>query len=208
MARRPAVNAREEFKKRIEMSGLAKSAVALECDRCHAHVSSDTRWRCGRCGFENHRTNLYSFLNKCQKCEEAPTSLVCPRCDRPITLVDGQDSRFSATVAVERKKHLPKEEPSQRERRVHAKEKERLVRAIEIAELEAKLMQARKLGEIEKSEDERKHSEITAYVARIMGYHKALGKAKEQAAVDYKDDADGLEKVNMALEQWRETHLE
>ncbi len=205
-----ASSARRDFRRQLSSANDKRVIATVECGKCHKKVSSAMRWRCAHCGFDNQRTELYSFLNKCQKCETAPTAVVCPHCEALIFLTDEKDSQFSARKFAEQKKPHPKEDPSQRDSRTHAKEKIRLEREIELAQLKSKLAHAKRRADEnkEQTDDEKMDVEIRAYVARIMGQHKAIGRAKEQAAEDYKDDADGLEKVMMALEQWREVHVQ
>jgi ribosomal protein L37E len=205
-----AANARREFRRHLSGAGPKGVVVSVECTKCHKKILSAMKWHCANCGFDNQRTELYSFLNKCQKCESVPSAVVCPHCSTMMFFTDERDAQFAARQVVEEKKPPQKVDPSQREARAHSREKLRLDREIELAELKGKLARARRAAEPKAAptEDEKMDTEIRAYVARIMGQHKAISRAQEQAAIDYKDDEDGLQKVMMALEQWREAHIQ
>jgi len=182
----------------------------MQCNICKTQVLIDQAWRCGRCGFDNYRVELYTLLYKCQKCGVAPSRVACTSCDATIELVDRGHNETPARILSGSKYPEPKVDPLTDERAKHLREIEDLKRKIELARFRAQLNEAESSAAPKKAEtvEEKLDLEIKAYVERIMAQHKAIARAKEQAAEDFGDDSDGLEKVTLALEEWREAHMQ
>ena len=205
------LRAREAFKQRTRsLFGLQPQPIELLCDYCGKFVPSDMKWRCGYCNHENHRTEVYSFLSKCQACGREPKAFVCPhpQCGHVNFLDEDKDGSHPAQQIVERPKPVPQEDPKAQKRREHESRKEDLEREIELAKLNSVLAQAKAAGEINKdpTAQEKMKEEIRRYLERVMGDHMAAEELRAEFAERYKDDPETMKMVNEAIERFLEDH--
>lgn len=197
---------RAEFRKRFRYGEHEALNLDVVCPKCRRPISSAMPWRCGRCQFDNRRTDIYSFLYKCQKCEEEPLGVECPRCGGIVYLTEERRAPFVAAAIPQT---IQKEDPDERERKAHAKSKERLQRKIEIAELNAKLTQAGQAAESKPKDLEAVLVEqLEADLKKGMALEAAIAKVKHRIAEDFKDDDDSREKYDLWIEGWRERKIQ
>ena len=203
------MRAREAFKQRTRsLLGLQPEPIELLCDYCGKFVPSDMKWRCGYCDHENHRTEVYSFLDKCQACDREPKAFVCPNCGETNFLDADKDGAQPARKLVERPKPAPQEDPKAKKRREHESRKEELEREIELAKLTSALAQAKAAGETKKDPtvQERMKEEIRRYLERFMGSHMAAKELWAEFAERFKGDPETMEMVNEAIQRYLEDH--
>jgi hypothetical protein len=195
---------RDDFAEHLK-DGLVEKPLFVSCWRCRRTTPSDLKWVCPHCNFANQRTQLYSFLNGCQQCGSHPAGIECPHCNAVIS--DERGTEFIAVAFVPKRPLPPKEDPALRERATHERRKLQLDRDIEIAEREARLSSERSKIKTPESDEKKRDREVSAYVANVMGYHKSIQRARQQAEKDYANDSDGLERVLMALKEFEESKI-
>jgi type II secretory pathway component HofQ len=166
------------------------------------------KWRCGYCDNINHRTEVYSFLSKCQKCGREPKSFVCPHCGEKNALDKDKDRRNPACEAVASRKPVPPIDLNAQKRREHEARKEELEREIDLAKLAAILAQTKALAEAQKEKpaSEKVKEDVRKFVEHMMGFHLAVKEVRSELAVRCKDDPDALAMLNEALDKYLEDH--
>jgi hypothetical protein len=163
------------------------------------------KWNCGYCDFPNRRTSLFSFLNKCQECGKEPKAYLCPSCEEINFLDRDMDASNPARLFVEAKK-LPakeaQENPRAKKRREHAEKIEDIRQDIEREEHLAKLAQVKAPSDPHKDKTPRER--LKEMVKARLGKHTDLASVikelRKEEAERCKDDPDGLEDANVALD--------
>lgn len=208
----PNERARLEYKQRMFL-GLIGRPLRVECEHCHQIVLSNTRWECGRCGNENERTRVYSFLNRCRSCRQPPKSYECPHCAR-INFLD--EDRNSSTAArtirrIEEPAPLaePLEDPRAAKRRMHEEQKEDVLREIEMAQLNARLAEVKAASEppAKKNSRELLEESYSEHDTHSMAIHTIAREQRLKNAERFKDDPELLEMANESLQAWVENQL-
>ncbi|MFA6287469.1 MAG: hypothetical protein WC661_08795 [Opitutaceae bacterium] len=207
-----SLRGRREFKERLNR-GLVTRPVFESCEYCRKETSSEMAWRCGYCSYENRRTTIYSFLNKCQKCDRAPKSYVCPYCER-TSILDGDGDRTRPACRIvarpEKKKvEAPKEDPRMQRKKNFEERKEALEQEIEITTLTTKLAQAKEPISTPKKDTVmmKIEKDLSEYFERYMGGYLTAKEFRVKIAERYKDDADLLERANEVVNGWLESRM-
>lgn len=188
--------------------------VDVFCSDCGRHVSSRSKWRCGRCG-DDHlgaNTSVYSFLHRCHRCSKPPTCYICPHCGILNLLDDESDARFPAEIVIERRKESIEDreiKPQIDPMAAETAEIESLRRRIEKTNLEIRYSQLRR------SLRPKKAPKITTAQERYEEHERRYLEldmlAREKRAENmarFKDDPDRLERAEMVLRDFLEREQE
>jgi hypothetical protein len=188
---------------------LLRRPTHVPCKNCEKFIASTLPWSCGHCGRAHPRVRLYSFLFKCKECKREPEGIVCPHCQR-ISPLKGQSTVRHPARPYESNKAAPvetKSPPSPRDE--HLSRKERLQFQIdeakltlELRELEAKILSARKLNFKETLE-----TKFEEDSARFLFVRQLVEKWKKEYEEIYRDNPDMLERALLFLQQWEIDHL-
>jgi hypothetical protein len=173
-------------------------------------------WVCGfeSCQQENRQTSVYSFLNKCQRCERTPASFCCPHCGY-INYLDGnQDGTHPAKKPP---KPLPPPPPPPPpapnvDHEANAElEHMRRKRALEREIVEEKLKS--ELGRIKRPPEPKDEcalqrdeimTELDAFMREWTGAEDAVDAWKAKVNKDFKNDPDKMKRRIEILDFWLE----
>jgi len=169
----PPPEARNVFKRQARtLWSLPSESIQVICSHCAKAVPGDMKWHCGYCNNDNHRTEVYSFLSKCQKCGREPKSFVCPHCGKINALDKDKDERNPAREAVEMPKPVPPVDPRTQKRQEHEARREELEREIDLAKLAAILAQTKASADAQKEKpaSEKIKEDVRKFVEHTMGF--------------------------------------
>ena len=201
--RTPNLNARRDFAKALE-SGPVKPPIIISCRDCDEDIPSDMIWCCGSCGQENRRTSLYSFLNKCQRCDKVPTSVRCPHCGFTNFLDGNQDGTHPARKP--QPPPPPKVDPGASAERDHNARKRALERELVEERLKAELADI-KTKSTPKGADALQReimAELDQFMQKWSGAEDAVDAWKAKVSVTFRDNPEKLRRRLDILDFWLE----
>lgn len=198
------IKAREAFARQLQPLA-SRRPVLIRCWSCQKVVPSGMKWRCGYCKHENHRTEIYSFLYKCQKCGQEPQSFVCPHCTEWSFFTSDETDKHPARKISEPPPPLPphtQEDPRAKKWREHKELKEEKRREIERLRLEAEVNRARAAVEVkpELTEQERAEKELLARAMRHLRHYAAGPKVKAILMKELKDNPEAIARIDEVLQ--------
>jgi hypothetical protein len=193
-------DARDAFRKQLRPFA-GKKPVKCICSSCRMTIPTDLQWSCGYCGFSNRRTDVYSFLNECQKCGKEPKSIVCPDCESPNFLDKDFDSSHAAYKTVQPIQNSKAESPQAVLDREHKERVAQLNREIDIAKKKAELRHAEDTAVRipEMTEHEKAVEELVARAKKILRFEAAAPDARAKLQEAFKNTPAFETKIDEVL---------
>jgi hypothetical protein len=182
---------------------LQERAESIRCPHCLGYIATNTPWKCGFCGHENRRVNEFPFVYQCENCHAEPKAYQCHHatCRKLIFLSnDKLAENFASCLNLKPAETLPPVDKSTAQKTA----KEDLLHEIEMAELAAKLNEAKKRSapEQKKGVAEEIEDDFTKFYSSRMGAREYARKKKAENAEKFKDDPQALQDSNDTIDAW------